>query len=373
MSTERREPDLSEQQVNRLLRSYLREEWHEDANRVASSVLDELDTTPQRRSRWAAWRSSVMNNNIVRVGLAAAAVVVVAIIAINLLPGSALPGSGIGPQGRIVFSSDRDGPMSIYAMDVGTGEVSRLTSHDGFADVPRWSPDATRIVFSADWVEPDPAACPSPCPFQDVWIMDPDGSRAERLSLGDTGEVPQSWSPDGATLLIDRFDDDGNLQVVALDAADPATSRALTSGPPNGLADWSPDGATVVFLSLRNGDEELYLMGPDGTDQRNLTRSPESDENLPRWSPDGRRIVFVSQRDGNREVYVMDADGRNLVRLTDSPGNDWFPEWSPDGRHIVFASSRDGDEELFVMAEDGTDLRQLTFNGAVEGKPDWTD
>jgi TolB protein len=373
MSTERREPDLSEQQVNRLLRSYLREEWHEDANRVASSVLDELDTTPQRRSRWAAWRSSVMNNNIVRVGLAAAAVVVVAIIAINLLPGSALPGSGIGPQGRIVFSSDRDGPMSIYAMDVGTGEVSRLTSHDGFADVPRWSPDATRIVFSADWVEPDPAACPSPCPFQDVWIMDPDGSRAERLSLGDTGEVPQSWSPDGATLLIDRFDDDGNLQVVALDAADTATSRALTSGPPNGLADWSPDGATVVFLSLRNGDEELYLMGPDGTDQRNLTRSPESDENLPRWSPDGRRIVFVSQRDGNREVYVMDADGRNLVRLTDSPGNDWFPEWSPDGRHIVFASSRDGDEELFVMAEDGTDLRQLTFNGAVEGKPDWTD
>jgi hypothetical protein len=92
MSNERRAPDLSEQQVNRLLRSYLREEWHEDANRVASSVLDELDSTPQRRSGWAAWRSSVMNNNIVRVGLAAAAVVVIAIIAINLLPGTPPPG-----------------------------------------------------------------------------------------------------------------------------------------------------------------------------------------------------------------------------------------------------------------------------------------
>jgi hypothetical protein len=92
MSSERRGPDLSEQQVNGLLRSYLREEWHEDANRVASSVLDELDSTPQRRSRWTAWRSSVMNNNIVRVGLAAAAVVVIAIIAINLLPGSTPPG-----------------------------------------------------------------------------------------------------------------------------------------------------------------------------------------------------------------------------------------------------------------------------------------
>jgi hypothetical protein len=92
MSSERRNPDLSEQQVNSLLRSYLREEWHEDANRVASSVLDELDTTPQRRSLWAAWRSSVMNNNIVRVGLAVAAVVVIAVIAINLLPGSPPPG-----------------------------------------------------------------------------------------------------------------------------------------------------------------------------------------------------------------------------------------------------------------------------------------
>lgn len=92
MSHERRTPDLSEQQVNRLLRSYLREEWHEDANRVASMVLDELDTTPQRRSGGMAWRFLFMNNNIVRVGLAAAAVVVIAIIAINLLPGSPAPG-----------------------------------------------------------------------------------------------------------------------------------------------------------------------------------------------------------------------------------------------------------------------------------------
>jgi hypothetical protein len=98
MSSERRTPDLSEQQVNSLLRSYLREEWHEDANRVASSVLDELDSTPQRRSGWTAWRSLFMNNNIVRVGLAAAAVVVIAIIAINLLPGTNPPGGGPSPS-----------------------------------------------------------------------------------------------------------------------------------------------------------------------------------------------------------------------------------------------------------------------------------
>jgi TolB protein len=367
--------------LDQLIRSYVKDDQSlgqpEVADHVYAAIRDGIGQTRQRAVLGSIGVPD-MNSNIVRAGLAAAAVVVIAIIAINLLPGTALPGgepsvSPSSPEGRIVFSSNRDGPMSIYVLDLAAQTVSRLTSRDGYADVPRWSPDGTRIAFTADWVEPDPAACPSPCPYQDVWVMDPDGSRAERLSLGDTAEVPESWSPDGATLLIDRFDDDGNLQVVVLDAADPASSQALTSGPTNGLADWSPDGATVVFLSLRDGDEELYLMGPDGTDQRNLTRSPEADDNLPRWSPDGRRIVFVSERDGNREVYVMDADGRNVVRLTDSPGDDWFPEWSPDGRQIVFVSNRDGDDELFVMAEDGTDLRQLTFNDAVDGKPDWTD
>lgn len=280
------------------------------------------------------------------------------------------PGPTAGASGRIVFASDRDGSMSIYVLDVASGTVTRLTTHDGHADIPRWSPDGAHLAFTADWDEPNPPDCPAFC---DVWTMDAGGDHQERLSFGYTEEVPESWSPDGATLLIDQFDDDGNLQVVSLDASGSGTAQALTRGDINGHADWSPDGTTIVFMSLRDGDRELYLMAADGSDQRNLTRFPEVDDNLARWSPDGRRIVFVSERDGNREIYLMDADGRNVTQLTDSPADDWFPEWSPDGRQIVFVSSRDGDDEMFVMADDGADLRQLTFNDAVDGKPDWTD
>jgi TolB protein len=281
------------------------------------------------------------------------------------------PSPAPGASGRIVFSSDRDG-SGIYVMDVATGETSRVTTHDGYADLPRWSPDGSRIAFTADWAESLPIDCALRCPA-DVWITDADGADPERVSRGSTAEVPESWSPDGATLLIDQFDEDGNLQVVARDGSGTWTSSALTRGEPNGHADWSPDGTTLVFTSLRDGDRELYLMAADGTDQRNLTRFPDADDNLARWSPDGRRIVFFSERDGNREIYVMDADGRDLLRLTDSPGDDWFPEWSPDGRQIVFESTRDGDAELFVMAADGTDVRQLTFDDVWDGHPDWTD
>ncbi|MGD8794081.1 MAG: hypothetical protein PVF47_16130, partial [Anaerolineae bacterium] len=61
----------------------------------------------------------------------------------------------------------------------------------------------------------------------------------------------------------------------------------------------------------------------------NLTDHPADDWD-PAWSPDGQQIVFMSVRDGNREVYVMDAvDGGNLQRLTDHPAADKNPNWRP--------------------------------------------
>jgi Tol biopolymer transport system component len=146
---------------------------------------------------------------------------------------SPTPGTPSDATGRIVFSSNRDGAASIYVLDVADGEVSRLTSRDGYADIPRWSADGTRIAFTADWAGFDPSGCASPCPA-DVWVMDADGDHAERMSFSDTAEVPESWSLDGTTLLIDQFDDHGNLQVVLLDGSGPGTSSALTSGEPNG-------------------------------------------------------------------------------------------------------------------------------------------
>ena len=62
------------------------------------------------------------------------------------------------------------------------------------------------------------------------------------------------------------------------------------------------------------------------------------DVQAPAWSPDGRTIVFVSWRDGNGEVYAMDADGSGPRNLTQHPAKDVRPAWSPDGRRIAFVS-----------------------------------
>ena len=46
-------------------------------------------------------------------------------------------------------------------------------------------------------------------------------------------------------------------------------------------------------------------------------------------APTTPKIVFTSARDGNREIYIMNPDGSEQVRLTDHPGNDLNAIWSP--------------------------------------------
>jgi hypothetical protein len=78
----------------RIVVSWLREDAHENAERVLLAALNEIDQTHQRRSWWPAWRFSDMNN-VAKALVATAAVVAVAFAGINLLPGS---GAGPGTQ-----------------------------------------------------------------------------------------------------------------------------------------------------------------------------------------------------------------------------------------------------------------------------------
>jgi hypothetical protein len=73
----------ADRDVTRIVRSWLHEDTHEDADRILNLVLDEIDTTPQRRPGWLARRFPSLNTNIVRLGVAAAAIVLAVILGIN--------------------------------------------------------------------------------------------------------------------------------------------------------------------------------------------------------------------------------------------------------------------------------------------------
>jgi len=124
------------------------------------------------------------------------------------------------------------------------------------------------------------------------------------------------------------------------------------------------DRGRIAFVSNRGGNNDIYVMRPDGTGLVNITNHPASDR-LPSWSPDGSKIAFASNRDGNTEIYVMNANGNNVVRLTFDPAVDTAPSWTAEG-DVLFSSNRSGRFEIYEINPDSTCLRHIDI--AVEGQ-----
>ncbi len=139
----------------------------------------------------------------------------------------------------------------------------------------------------------------------------------------------------------------------------------------------TPDtgGDWIAFSSNRTGNYDVFVMRPDGTDQRNLTQHPAKDGD-PSWSPDRRYIAFDSDRGGDADIYLLDlgsgVNPPNVFEAIRGPGDQIHPQWAPDGERIAYVSNEDGDWEIFVSHFSGTDKRQLTHNTAWDSFPTWS-
>ena len=224
-------------------------------------------------------------------------------------------------------------------------------------------------------------------------IMEPPGGPAHGMGMWGA-----SWAPDGSWLVANHgmgfSPPDANIDIwrVNRDGSHPVNLTA-DSDANNAMPSVSPDGRSIVFRSGRDGDFDLYLMKPDGTDVRRLTDG-EGTETMPSWAPDGRRIAFVWAKPGehgpNHDVYMLDLDEQgdvvdgSLRRVTESPGFDTHPVFSPNGEWIVITTDRYGwnDERTFVFHPqpygellaihlgDGTKVR-LTHNKWEDGLARW--
>jgi TolB protein len=147
-----------------------------------------------------------------------------------------------------------------------------------------------------------------------IFRMNVDGSGLARLTSGswDDHVAP---SPNGDFIMFRRDND-----IYRLDLPD-GTETRLTKTPKQykGVAGVSPDGRQLLFTRIDPGRlEQIFVMNVDGTRVRRISRGNYYDF-LPRWSPDGTRIAFTSSRDGTNGIYTMKADGSDVRDVSRTP------------------------------------------------------
>lgn len=299
----------------------------------------------------------------------------------------------------VVFTSDRDGNLEIYAGLPNVESPQNLTNSLEDEHSPRVSPDGRLVAFLSGTGE-----------VVAIEVMRVDGTERQRLTPGSATRRSHRWSPDSSRIAyVEGVDAESRIFVVNADGSEPAQVTSIpgdavggwsrdgvsvifsvSQGPklgiytrnPDGVneirltdtpdisAVWSPKSDRIAFLSERDDNLEMYVMKAAGSEQKRVTESDAPEHSLS-WSPDGKRLLFVSERDGNPEVYVADADGSDQKRLTHNDVRDEQPAWSPDGGRIAFVSYVDGDAEIIVMDLDGGNQKRVTNNSSEDTEPSW--
>ncbi|HKJ27369.1 MAG TPA: protein kinase, partial [Anaerolineales bacterium] len=186
---------------------------------------------------------------------------------------------------------------------------------DSPAPLPTETATPEPVILPTDTLEPTitPTASPEPTPlgmggkiafisrrdgslYDQIYVMDSDGSNVTQLTFDETHKSWPMWSPDGTQIL------------------------------------YVGDGGRGLYNNSLGLD--IWVMGADGSDQTNLTQFPSGDED-PTWSPDGSKIVWISRRfGGTRQLMIMNADGSEPVRLS-GEWEEYNPTFSPDGDTLL--------------------------------------
>jgi len=251
------------------------------------------------------------------------------------------------PKGAQLFVRwvDADGPST---------QVTRVSETPRSA---RWSPDGKWIAFSmfqsergelkismppepkdAKWVE-TPRAVSTLHYRQDrigfledgythLYVVNADGGTPRALTTGKwnigagelRGFTSIDWTPDGKSIVVDGLNEpDFELkyersQLYVVDVASGAL-RTLVDKP----GEWvspvvSPDGKQVAFRGFQASGQtysvsDVWAIGIDGTQMRDLTRPFDRDPENMRWSPDGSGVYFDAQDRGSRNLYFASVGG----------------------------------------------------------------
>lgn len=176
---------------------------------------------------------------------------------------------------RLLLSVAANGNADIFAVDLQSGVISRLTATPGADTGASFSPDGSRIVFESDRSG-----------SSQLYVMNADGSDARRISFGGARYGSPAWSPDGERIAFTRADGAG-LRVGIMSPSG-GEERLVTNGPMDEAPSWGGGSRNLLFQRREPGGRTaLYIVGIDGATPRMMV-TPQGGSD-PHWSTGAAR------------------------------------------------------------------------------------
>ena len=204
-------------------------------------------------------------------------------------PGS--PGSATSDSDIFVVNADE--VANAEGVLAKTPLATNITnSPDMIEDDPDWSPDGQKFVFTSHPVTDDPN-------FSDqaeIFVMNPDGTDLQQLTLNFEEERGPAWSPDGTQIVFicrigAQTDLAADFEVCVMNADGTGLMQLTDNAVFDGTPTFSPDGEQILFHRTvgapGGGNQQLFIMNADGTQQTQLTfgtrTTPDGLNNIANW------------------------------------------------------------------------------------------
>lgn len=226
--------------------------------------------------------------------------------------------------GTLVLDAREGGWEHLWAFAPGSAGLTPIASGEWNDRHPAASPDGSQLAFASDrdgaW---------------DIYILELGSGNIRRVTDTPAYEGWPSWSPDGRWLAVESYaDGDLDIWVLSVDGSSPPIQLTNEAGADSSPA-WDPQGRRIAFISDRSGQPDLFLADLDVPDEgrfRNLSRTPEAAERDPAFSPTGQALAYASTAEGMDRLLRMDlAAGGSLTEI----GQGRAPTWSPDGALVA--------------------------------------
>jgi TolB protein len=284
---------------------------------------------------------------------------------------------------KIVFVSDRtttnrnDIQKELYIMDFDGRRVEKLTNFNSVVISPSISPDNSKIMFSLISAHREV----SKHKVRTIKNNDLKMYNLRSKSLTTISSKPginsgAIFGADGHTIYL-TLSYSGNADIYEMEIGSDKMKKLTTHYADDVDPSVTRDGSLMTFLSNRSGRAHIYTMDPSAPEKDVKRISFVGQFNAtPRFSPDGKEIAFSSWVDNGFDLYRIDSTGNNLSRLTKNFGSNEEPAFSPDGEFIVFTSKRMNGkkavQDVYIMNREGEIVGQLTQNFGRCFSPQWT-